>query len=184
MIMTIFEVKSVRYRESYLHTSARELTLYLRCHSQKSRKVLLAYIVYTIGCFAIAILSLEFPLLLPILGLLVCLGVFLRYQTKRAKTPYEVWKFDQKQLRIFKFKAPRKSLTPLQLTPYLTQASLAQKVNTSDVENVQVEEYCDESGYQYSCRLNIAQSIVQIGLSYRDAYRLANEVNHWLTLKA
>ena len=182
--MNIFEVQKISCLESYLQTSARDLTLYLRCDPQQSQRMVLAYGLYGALCLTISIMSLMTPMLIPVLVVLLVLGIFLRQQLKKAKTSYEVWKFDQNQLMIFKFKAPRKALTSPQLEDYLNQDSLTQRVHASAVDRVHVEEYCNEGGYQYVCRLNVAQSIFQICLSYRDAYLLENEINNWLTVKA
>ena len=182
--MNIFEVKKISCLESYLQTSARDLTLYLRCYHQQSRRMALGYGLYGAVCLAVAVMSMTTPILVPALVIFLLLGGLFRQQRKRAKTPYEVWKFDQNQLMIFNFKAPRKALTSSQLDSYLNQESLTQRIHASAVEKVQVEEYCNEGGYQYVCRLNVAQSIVQICLSCRDAYLLENEINNWLTVKA
>ena len=182
--MNIFEVKKISCLESYLQTSTRDLTLYLRCYPQQSQRVVLAYGLYGLICLTVFIMSIATPILMPILALFLIMGILYRQQLKTAKTSYEVWKFEQHQLMIFKFKAPRKALTSPQLDDYLNQDSLAHQVNVSDVENVKVEEYCNEDGYQYICRLNVAQSIFQICLSYRDAYLLESQINHWLTAKA
>ena len=182
--MNIFEVKKVSCFESYLQTSARDLTLYLRCHPKKSRRFIVAYGLYGAICVAMSIMSLSTPIFIPILGAVVLLGFLLRQRIKVANTSYEVWKFAQNHLMIFKFTAPRKALRTSQLDTYLNQESLAERIHVSNVEKVQVEEYCNESGYQYVCRLNVAQSIFQICLPDLEAYRLESEVNHWLTVQA
>lgn len=179
--MNIFEVKKVSCFESYLQTSARDLTLYLRCYSQRSQMLILAYILYGIGCMAVSIMSFSTPVFILVLGAVVLSGFLLRQQLKSTNTSYEVWKFAQNHLMIFKFKAPGNALRTSQLDTYLNQDSLTQQIHVSNVKKVHVEEYCNERGYQYICRLNVAQSIFQICLPDLEAYRLESEVNHWLT---